>query len=354
MVRSRSVPDLTRTLLTDAAAAPPSRRPPVLVWTIGLALLLVLSIASLFIGSQDVSPATVVRALVDFDPTDPEQVAVRLLRVPRTLVGILAGVALGAAGSLIQAITRNPLAEPGLLGVNSGAAAVVATGILAFGEVSITGLLGLAFVGAAVAGVVVLLLGGAFRTTADPVRLVLAGAALSVVVGSFVIALLVSYPARFATFRNWDAGAVLPRPWELIGAATVLILIGVIAALAISRSLDALALGTLGRALGASVRRTWIVAGSAIVVLCGTATALTGPIGFLGLIAPVLGRRLVGPSYAFLLPTSMIIGVDLLLAADILGRVVVGAGEVQAAIVLALIGGPVFVAVARRRRLVSL
>ncbi|MFT4216769.1 MAG: iron ABC transporter permease [Micropruina sp.] len=337
-----------------SSAALGLRRPPVAIWLIGLVVLAVLAVASLFIGSQGVSPGTVVASITAFDVADPEQVAVRLLRVPRTFVGILAGAALGAAGSLIQAITRNPLAEPGLLGVNSGAAAVVATGILAFGEVSITGLLGLAFLGGAVAGVAVLLLGGAFRATADPVRLVLAGAAMSVAVGSFVIALLVSYPARFATFRNWDAGAVLPRPWELIGIAALLTLIGAVAALAISRSLDALALGTLGRAFGASVRRTWIVSGVAIVILCGTATALTGPIAFLGLVAPVLGRRLVGPSYAFLLPTAMILGADLLLVSDIIGRVVVGAGEVQAAIVMALIGGPVFVAVARRKRMVSL
>ncbi|MFT3968945.1 MAG: iron ABC transporter permease [Micropruina sp.] len=346
--------DVLRQGSAAASVALPLRRPPVLLWLIGLAVLLLLGVASLFVGSQPVSPAKVIAALTAFDVSDPEQVAVRLLRVPRTVVGVIAGVALGAAGSLIQAITRNPLAEPGLLGVNSGAAAVVATGILAFGEVSITGLLGLAFLGGAVAGALVLLLGGAFRSTADPVRLVLAGAALSVAVGSFVIALLVSYPSRFVTFRNWDAGAVLPRPWELIGAATVLTLVGAVVALAISRSLDALALGTLGRAFGASVRRTWMVSGVAIVILCGTATALTGPIAFLGLVAPVLGRRLVGPTYAFLLPTAMILGADLLLAADIVGRVVIGGAEVPAAIVTALIGGPVFVAVARRRRLAAL
>lgn len=336
----------------DMAAERPRRLPGPLG---AVLLLLIVSVLSLLIGSQPVAPATVLDALTSFDPADAEHVVVRTIRLPRTIVGLLAGLALGAAGALMQALTRNPLAEPGVLGVNAGAGAAVAvtTALVAVPGPAQT--VPAAMAGAAVSGTVVLVIGGALSSRPDPVRLVLAGAAMSVVLGSVSSALVLTYPHVFAQFRYWDAGAVVHRPWSLIAVGGVLLGIALVLGLLAARALDALALGDeLGQALGASPLRTWVLAGTAAVILCGTATALAGPIAFIGLAAPLIARALVGERQRDMIGISSLLAASLLLASDVLGRVIVRPAEVQASIVAALLGAPIFLAVVRRGRAAGL
>ncbi|GAB78966.1 putative iron-siderophore ABC transporter permease protein [Austwickia chelonae NBRC 105200] len=315
-------------------------------------LLLALMVASLMFGSTKVPVEAIYAGLRHPDLSDPDQLVIATLRWPRTVVAVVAGVALGVAGVLMQALTRNPLAEPGILGVNSGAAAGVVATMTFLPALDVRGQLAAAFVGAAVAGGIVLVGGGVFTHDSDPVRLVLAGVATAAVLGSFSSFLVISNPQVFQSFRHWDAGAVNARPWPLIVAGAVLIAAASVLAVALASSLDALALGTeAGKAVGAHPGRTWAGSGLAVVVLAGTATALTGPVVLLGLLAPVAARAWLGPSVVRLLPVAALIGPVVLLFADIVGRLVIPPAEVHASVVCAAMGAVVFVAIARRGRL---
>lgn len=316
----------------------------------GAALLLVCLVpVSIAIGSATLDLDVVWNSLVHYDAHDQGHVIVHDMRVPRTVVALLVGAGLAAAGTLMQTVTRNPLAEPGLLGVNSGAALVVALGLYLDPAAPVAAMMGFAFLGATFAGLMTLVLGGAFRQAVDPVRLVLAGVALSVVLGALTSVIVLNNPTIFTNFRNYDAGAVVERDWSLIGGAALALAGASTLALAFARSLDSLSLGPeFARAQGASPRRTWAVACVAIVVLAGAATALAGPISFVGLAAPLLARRVVGPNVRRLMPLAMLFGADLLLAADLIGRTVIRPREVQASIVCALVGAPLFILIVRR------
>lgn len=313
------------------------------------------SVLSVVVGSRAIEPRVVWEALTAFDATDDAHLTIRLLRLPRTALVLLVGAALGVAGALMQAMTRNPLAEPGLLGVNAGASAAVATGVLVTGLARVEVYLWFAFAGAAVAAVAVYALGGALQHASNPVRLVLAGAALSVVLGSYTSAILVNFPNVFDSFRFWDTGSFQGRDGAVLPSVGIAIAAGLLLAVAIAPDLNALAMGPeFGRALGASPRRTWLLAGIAVVLLAGAATAAAGPIGFIGLTAPIIGRALVGPDHRRLIPFCALVAAVLLLAADILGRAVAIPSELQASIVSAAIGAPVFIWLVRRRRVPTL
>lgn len=331
------------------------RRSRPLVITAAVVLLLALGVASLLIGSHTVPVRTALHALTQFDPGSADEVVVRRIRAPRTVVGLIVGLALGAAGAMMQALTKNPLAEPGLLGVNSGAAAAVAItmAVLTVPGPGTTVLA--AMVGAAVTGALVLTLGGALAPRPDPIRLVLAGAALSTVLGSVSGALVLTYPNVFSGFRFWDAGAIVHRPWPLIGVGAVLLAIALVLSVLAARSVDALALGEdMGRALGASPLRAWALAGVSSVVLCGTATALAGPIAFVGLAAPLAARFLVGERQVIVVGLSALLAASLLMTSDIIGRLLIRPDEIPSSIIAAAIGAPVFIAVVRRARLGAL
>ncbi|UOE43230.1 FecCD family ABC transporter permease [Agromyces larvae] len=337
------------------------RRRPVVALVIGLVLLAVLAVLSVLVGTRGIDPAVVWAAVVDFDPTDDRHLVVAELRLPRTALAALVGAALGVAGAVMQALTRNPLAEPGILGVNAGAAAAAATGIAvsgaAFGGMpgGVFGTLAFAFAGAAVASVLVAALGGMFRTGADPIRLTLAGAALSVVLGAYTNALLLNFPTVFDTFRHWAVGSVQGRGPELVLPATLVIVPTLLAACLLGPSFNAIALGReLGRSLGADPRRVLSAGAVIIVLLAGGATAIAGPIVFVGLAAPLGVRLLVGPDYRWILPLSAVAAAALVLGSDIIGRLILPGAEVETSIVTALIGAPIFILLARRRRLMRL
>ncbi|WP_246181282.1 iron chelate uptake ABC transporter family permease subunit [Nocardia ninae] len=272
-------------------------------------------------------------------------------RVPRTLLGLLAGLALGVAGCLMQGLTRNPLADPGLLGINAGAAFVIAIAVAFLGVTEITSYVWFGFIGAAVASVVVYRLGTAGRQGTDPVRLTLAGVAITAVLSGLTKGLILLNPKAFDHMRNWDAGALTGRGYDVITGATPFILIGLVAAVIAARSLNAVALGDdLAHALGVHIRRTRLLTVTSLTLLCGTATAAVGPITFVGLAVPHIARWIVGPDQRWVIAYSMLLAPILVLGADMLGRILVRPDEVAAGLVTAFLGAPILIWLARRTR----
>ena len=276
------------------------------------------------------------------------------LRLPRTVLGLLVGVALGLSGAVMQALTRNPLAEPGLLGINLGASTGVVVAIAVTGVSSVTGYVWFAFAGAAATAVAVFVLGSAGRTP-SPDRQVLAGIAISAVLGAIVSGILVADRQAFDRFRFWDVGSLSDRDGGTALRIAPFIVVGAVLALALGRSLNALALGDdTGRALGAHVRRTQAGGMLAVTLLCGAATAAVGPIWFVGLAVPHMARIVAGPDNRWVLAYSVLLAPVLLLGADVLGRVVVAPSELSVGIITAFLGAPVFLALVRRRRVAQL
>jgi iron complex transport system permease protein len=316
---------------------------------LGFAVLL-----SLAVGTRSIPLGEVVDAIRSGG--DSQNAAIVLdLRLPRTLLGLAVGVALGVAGALMQALTRNPLADPGLLGVNAGAAAAVVIAIAVLGIAGTPAYVWFAFLGAAVASVAVYLIGSAGRGGATPVRLALAGTALSAALIALVYGIVLTDQRLLQSYNQWSVGSVSGRGTEQLQAVLPFIAIGLLVAFALARTLNALALGDdSARALGAHVGRTRIAGAAAITLLCGAATAGAGPIWFLGLTVPHMTRAIVGPDQRWMLVYSAVLGPVLLLTADVLGRVIARPGEVQVGIVLAFVGAPVFIALVRRRRIAAL
>jgi len=274
------------------------------------------------------------------------------LLLPRTLVAVMVGVALGLSGALMQGLTRNPLADPGILGVSAGAALAVVVGIFVFGVGSLTGYVWFAFAGAAVTSFVVYALGALGRDGATPVKPALAGAAVTAFLGSITTTVLLLDVATLDQYRFWGVGSVSGRDMTLAAQVAPFLLVGAAMALSAGRSLNALALGDdVARSLGARVGLSRIFSAVAVVVLVGGATAAAGPIGFVGLTVPHVARAITGPDYRWVLAYSAVLAPSLLLLSDVLGRVVARAGEIQVGIVTAVIGAPVFIALVRRRTL---
>jgi len=326
---------------------------PVLLLAAGAVVLL--SLASLAIGARSVPLSTVLQALTQYDPSDTDQLVVITSRLPRTVLGLLVGAALGLAGCAMQGVTRNPLADPGILGVNGGASLAIVLGISVFGVTTTAGYVWFAFAGAAVASVLVYSVAALGREGATPVKLALAGAALTAFFGAFTTALLLGDRQTFDQFRFWQVGSLNGRDLGVTASVLPSLLVGGLLALVLGRGLNTLALGDdVARGLGARVGLIRAGTAVAVVLLCGSATAAAGPVGFVGLTIPHVARALVGTDYRRLLPTSMLLGPILLLAADVVGRVIARPAEVQVAIVTALLGAPVFVVLVRRHRLAGL
>ena len=328
----------------------------VLVVALLMAALVVLMVASLAIGSRLIPTGTVMDALTNFDPGSDDQLVIRFSRLPRTLIGVLAGAALGLAGVLTQSLTRNALAEPGTLGVNAGAAVGVIIGLIATGGASIMVYVWFAFAGAALTSVLVHRLGRTGRSGVDPARLVLAGAALSIVLSALTRALILSADATvYESFRSWATGSLQGRGWESLPVVGACLVVGLLVSLALAGPLDSVSLGTdMATALGVNIRLTWTLANAAIVVLAGGATAACGPIAFIGLASPHIARAVSGPNHRLLLPVSALLAAVLLLLADVIGRIVVFPGEIGAGVMTALIGSPFFIHLVRRGRVVGI
>ncbi|MDO6592019.1 Fe(3+)-siderophore ABC transporter permease [Loktanella sp. D2R18] len=326
----------------------PSQR--LLLWGT-IVLVVVTASVSLFIGPRAISPETTFAAFRHFDAGNGAHLLVREQRLPRVFLALIIGAALGAAGGIMQTLTQNPLADPGLLGVSAGATLAIVFLIAATGQIHIGASLSAGIGGAGIGGVAVFLLAGMTQSH-DPVRLVLAGAALSIVLMTLTRVIIVNAEAQvFDQFRHWAVGSLQGRGWNVLWPSLWLTIIGGCAAFALARPLDALALGQdFGQSLGADPRRIWFAAAAVIVVLCGTATAAAGPISFVGLAAPHLARHITGPKHRALLLLSMLIGAALVSIADLAGRLIEPAAPIDVGIMSALIGGPIFVVLARRLR----
>ncbi len=340
---------------TSAARDRRSRRArPVVMLGAGLLAVLVVVVLSVAVGAAPTTPGQVWAALTAPSGA-PSDIVVRELRVPRTLLGLLVGAALGTAGALMQGHTRNPLADPALLGISGGAGFMVVLATTLFGVTGVFGYVWFAFAGAALASVAVFLLGSAGRGGPTPVTLALAGLAVSELLIALTSAIVLGDGNSLDAYRFWSAGALDDRGLVLTVQILPFVVVGLLLAAANAAALNVLALGEdIARGLGQNVMRARILGIVAITLLTGAAVAVSGPIGFVGLVAPHVVRSLAGPDHRWLLPLSGIVGAALVLAADVVGRVVVRPGELQVGIVLGVVGAPFFIALVRRRRLVRL
>lgn len=322
---------------------------------LGLTGLLALAVlASMALGTKPIPPDAIWSAVWAPTGTD-DDVIVRQLRVPRTVLGVGVGIALGVAGALAQAHTRNPLAEPGLLGVSAGASLLVVLAISVFGVTSLLGYVWFAFAGALVASAIVFALGAASRDGPTPVTLALAGVAITALLQAITSSLVLTNVQTLDALRFWEVGSLAGRGVDVAVQVLPFLLIGLVLAAVNTPSLNLLAMGEdVAKALGVHLTRARWLGLAAITLLAGAATAACGPILFVGLVVPHVCRVFTGPDQRWLVPLSGLAGAVLLLAADVLGRLVVRPGELQVGIVLALVGAPFFVALVRRRRLVTL
>ncbi|GAB3598075.1 FecCD family ABC transporter permease [Microbacterium tumbae] len=353
MTAAPPVDDERRASATRAGA----RRRVLIV--VGALLAVVVSVViSLSFGSRPVSIEEVVAGLSSWlrgeIPEDIGAIAVQQ-RIPRTVLALVAGAALALSGALMQAITRNPIADPGILGVNTGAALAVVCGIAFFGITSAFQYLWLALIGAALAAIFVYIVGSVGAGGATPIKLALAGAATTAALSSLVSAVLLPRLAAMDVFRFWQVGGVAGADWQTMATIAPLLLIAVVAAFLSAPALNALALGDdVAVGLGVKIGRTRLIAAIAGVVLCAAVTAVAGPIGFVGLMVPHVVRMLAGPDQRWLLPLSALGGAVLLTLADTIGRLIGYPGETEAGIVTAFVGAPVLVVIARRTRMRAL
>ncbi|WP_284774834.1 iron ABC transporter permease [Agrobacterium sp. lyk4-40-TYG-31] len=311
-----------------------------------LALLCILSVA---IGTRDVAWVDIVAALGG-RAENIGQAAVAV-RIPRTVLALAAGAALGLAGAVMQGVTRNPLADPGILGVNMGASLAVVIGVAWFNIASANAFIWAAILGASCSAVFVYTIGSLGRGGATPLKLALAGAATSVAFSSLVIAVVLPRNDIAGGIRSWQIGGVGGATFDRISHVLPFLAVGFVISLLSARKLNSLALGDeLAAGLGERVAIARAFSALGAILLCGATTAVCGPIGFLGLVVPHICRLLVGVDHRWLLPFSALCGASLLLAADIIGRIVSRPAELDVGIVTALIGAPFFIWIVRRQR----
>ncbi|HEX5858337.1 MAG TPA: iron chelate uptake ABC transporter family permease subunit [Microbacterium sp.] len=326
-----------------------------LLLLIAFALLLLMIGASLAIGARPVAPAVVIEALLRPDLSINDHSVILGQRVPRTAIGVLAGAALALAGTLMQGLTRNPLADPGLLGVNAGASVAVLVAITLFGITAPSGFVWFAFAGAALASVIVAVIGTRGPDGSSPAKLALTGAAVTAGLTAVTMLILTTSITAFDVFRYWQVGGLTARGLDTVAVVLLPLVVGAVIAFASARGLDLMALGDdTATGLGHSVARTRVLGIIATVLLCGSATAIAGPIVFVGLLVPHALRALVGGDYRWLLAIGAPAGAVVLLVADVLGRVIAPPGEVQAGLVVAFVGAPVLISIVLRPGRVTL
>ena len=330
------------------------RRPLILGLAASTILLAALCFVSIAYGSKALPFGRVIRAFTDFNGSN-DHLIVRTLRVPRTAVGLMVGVCLGLSGAIMQGLTRNPLADPGILGIEAGASLFVVIGIFVFHIGSLAGYAWFAFAGALIASMIVYGLGSTGRTGATPIKIALAGAALGALLSSFTSSILLGDARSLDQFRFWAVGSIGGRTNEIARNLAPFAIVAISVSLLCARTLNTLALGDdTARSLGAKLARSRAACMLAIVLTAGTATAAAGPIGFVGLTIPHVARKFTGPDHRWLLPYCAVFGPILLLGSDVIGRLVARPAEIQVGIVTAVVGAPFFVMLVRRSRLAQL
>ncbi|MGW3374317.1 FecCD family ABC transporter permease [Streptomyces hydrogenans] len=324
-----------------------SRR--VLATSAAVVALLLAVLLSLAVGARPIAPGTVLDALLHGGTGDDAEV-VRQLRIPRTVIGLMVGAALALAGTALQGITRNPIADPGILGISQGSSVAVVLAIAFLGVHSLSGYVWFAFAGAALASVAVYAIASSGRGGATPVKLALGGAAINALLLSVTTGVLTTKAAALDEFRFWQIGSLDGRDTATIGQIWPFLLLGAVLVLSVARGLDALALGEdVAKGLGQKVATVRIVGGLGATVLTGAAVAAAGPIAFVGLAVPHIARAVVGSDHRWVLPMAALIGPVMVLVADVAGRIVFPPGEVPAGVMTALIGVPFLVTLVRRK-----
>lgn len=349
--------------MTTLASAPTSSRPAASRRALGpgivtvLAGLIVLSgvfVLALCVGARSLPVADIWALFTGGQVDDDVRMVVLDLRLPRSVIAVVAGLALGLAGALAQSLTRNPLADTGILGLNSGASFFIAMSVVIFGVSTPALNLPFAYAGTMAVALAVFFIGGTDASRPAIARVTLAGMAIGAVLSGVVLALTLVDPASFSVLQAWNAASLESRSWADLLPALLPVAAGVAIALTLGASFNTLSLGEdLARGLGVNAGRVRILALVAITLLCGSATAIAGPIVFVGLMIPHLARAIVGVDNRWVMVVTMVLSPILLLGADILGRIALPNGEVPVGLVTAFLGAPVLIAIARRQSLVS-
>lgn len=336
----------------EPARVPPRRSAPrAFGLLVSLGLLAGVVLLSLRVGSVPLSSRTAIDAFLAFDGSN-EHLIVRSLRLPRTVIGLGVGAGLAVAGVAMQAVTRNALASPTILGINAGASFAIVTAVFVLGIVSPTGYVWFAFAGALATTVLVHVVASAGRGGASPVKLALAGAVVTALLGSWITAILVLDQRTLDEVRFWLAGSLAGRDLAIFAQVAPFLGVGLVTLLLMARQFDAMALGEqVATGLGMRTGHVRITATVAVVLVAGASVAAAGPIGFVGLAVPHAVRAVVGPEHRWLLPYSAVYGSVLLLTADVLGRIVARPSEVQVGIITAIVGAPFLVHLVRTRKL---
>jgi len=334
--------------------APPSvRRGSARVLALLVLALAAMALLSLALGSRAIPLGTVIDVLFRDDGSEAATI-VHALRVPRTVLAVAVGIALGVAGALMQGHTRNPLADPGLLGVEAGASCAVVLAIYTLHIDSLAGYAWFALAGAGIASAAVFAI-GTTRGGPDPISLVLAGAAVSALLAAVTQAIVVRDAQTLDAYRFWVVGSTSGRSLSVFWEVLPFIALGLLLAAMSTPGLNLLQLGDdVAASLGLSPWRQKALGVAAVMLLTGAATAACGPVAFVGLVVPHLARRVGGVDYRWLVPYSGLLGGLLVTGADIVGRLVVKPAELQVGIVMALLGGPAFVLLVRRMRMVRI
>ncbi|WP_405715390.1 MULTISPECIES: FecCD family ABC transporter permease [unclassified Streptomyces] len=331
------------------SAAAPRRSRRALATAAAVVALLVAVLLSLAVGARSIPPSEVFDVLLHGGHSDNAEV-IRNMRVPRTMIGLMVGAALAIAGTVLQGITRNPIADPGILGISQGASVGVVLAIAFAGVHSLTGYVWFGFAGAAIASVAVYAIASSGRGGATPVKLALGGAAINALLVSVVSAVLTTRASALDEFRFWQVGSIAGREAEVAQQIWPFLLLGTVLVLSVARGLDALALGEdVAKGLGQNVATVRVVGGLGATVLTGAGVAAAGPIAFIGLAVPHIARAVVGSDHRWVLPMAALIGPVMLLVSDVIGRVLFPPSEVPAGVMTALIGVPFLVTLVRRK-----
>lgn len=325
------------------------RSSPFIGLVLGLLILILCLVASIAYGAADISFSTIYAALTSFDGST-EQLIIRTVRLPRSLIAMLVGAALAVAGAVMQGLTRNPLADPGILGLESGAALAVVVAVFLFGTSSLTAYAGFAFLGAGVTAVVVYLIGSLGRGGLTPLNLTVAGAAITALLSSLTTGILILSQRTLDEIRFWLAGSVAGRDFTLFLQVLPYIIIGLIVAFALGRQITTLNLGEdVAKGLGQQTIWVKAIAAVSVVLLAGSSVAVAGPIGFIGLVVPHIVRFFVGVDYRWILPYAAVLGGILLLVADIAARLLIAPQELPVGVMMAIVGAPFFIYLARSK-----
>lgn len=338
---------------TEVVLGDPSAGRNVLAIAIGLVVLIGAFTLSLFVGSGSISAREVIDAVTGDGQTTTD-LLVRDFRLPRTVLAVLVGLALALSGVVMQALTRNPLADPGLLGVSAGSFFFIVVGSAFFSATSVTGQVAWGIAGAGVAAFVVYVLGTTGPGAGTPAKLVLSGVAIGAVLSGVSQAISLAHPTTFDKLRFWAAGSLQGRSWESVSVVWLLILLAAVGVVLLSSSLNTLSMGDdLATALGANVVRIRVVGFVLVTILCGAATAVAGPITFVGLMIPFVVKFVVGVDHRWVIAFSAITGPLLMICSDMIARVIIDS-ELPVGIVTAFVGAPVLVFLVRRTKMTAL